>query len=47
MLAELATGDYLRGELRRLAREFEAEALRIEIETMLGGGALSEVGSEF
>jgi hypothetical protein len=47
MLAELATGEYLRGELKRLAREFEAEALRLEIETMLGGGAISEVGSEF
>jgi hypothetical protein len=46
MLAELAIGDYVKQELKRLAREFEAEALRLEIEAMIGGTSL-EAGSAF
>lgn len=46
MLAELAIGDYVKQELKRLAREFEAEALRLEIEAMIGGPPV-EAGSAF
>lgn len=47
MLAELATGAYIKDELRQLAREFEAEALRLEIEAMTGGRGARHPHFEF
>jgi hypothetical protein len=46
MLAELAIGEYVKNELKRLARDFEAEALRLEIEAMCSGGHPLAAGSE-
>ena len=37
-LAELATEEPIKEELRRLAREFQREALLLDIRSMTGGG---------